>query len=110
MTKTDKREKSNLISRNVIVNGRRTSLRLEPEMWEALDEVAQRENQTINEVVGALDRTRADGSLTSEVRAFVLSYFRRSATERGHWAVGHGVLFARGLTDKSSNRMNDAPA
>ncbi|MCA8931848.1 MAG: ribbon-helix-helix domain-containing protein, partial [Rhodospirillaceae bacterium] len=29
---------STLLSRNITVDGHRTSIRLEPEMWEALDE------------------------------------------------------------------------
>lgn len=82
-----------LVSRNVTVNGRRTSLRLEPEMWECLSEIAAREGTSINEVVGRVDRQRESGGLTSNVRVFVLSYFRNAATERGHANAGHGVLF-----------------
>lgn len=84
-----------LVSRNVTVNGRRTSLRLEPEVWECLAEIAAREDTTVNEVVARVDRQRRSGSLTSNVRVFVLSYFRNAATERGHANAGHGILFDR---------------
>jgi len=92
------REPTTLVSRNVIVNGRRTSLRLEPEMWEALDEIAKREATSINDLVAFVDRNRDAATLTSDVRVFVLSYFRGAATERGHAKAGHGILFARGVT------------
>ena len=103
MVGSSKRESSTLVSRNVIVNGRRTSLRLEPEMWEALEEIARREHQTINDVVAFVDSQRGSATLTSDVRVFVLSYFRSAATERGHAAVGHGILFPRGLSSANGD-------
>jgi len=93
---------SALVSRNVTVNGRRTSLRLEPELWESLEEIAYREGATVNDVVAAIDGRRADGGLTSAVRTFVLGYFRNAATERGHANAGHGVLFRLGASTRSS--------
>mgnify|MGYP000347199669 CR=1 FL=1 len=101
MVGSGKRERTTLVSRNVIVNGRRTSLRLEPEMWEALDEIAQREAQSINDIVAFVDSQRGPATLTSDVRVFVLRYFRSAATERGHAAAGHGILFPRGLSGPS---------
>lgn len=97
------REPTTLVSRNVIVNGRRTSLRLEPEMWEALDEIAKRESKSINDLVAFVDRNRDAATLTSDVRVFVLSYFRGAATERGHAKAGHGILFAPGVSASNGN-------
>jgi predicted DNA-binding ribbon-helix-helix protein len=104
------REPTTLVSRNVIVNGRRTSLRLEPEMWEALDEIAKRESQRINDLVAFVDRNRDAATLTSDVRVFVLSYFRSAATERGHTKAGHGILFARGVTGVNGSRSERSAA
>jgi len=42
--------RSTLVSRNVVISGRRTSVRLEPEMWDALREICQRERSTIHQV------------------------------------------------------------
>ena len=47
-----------LFSRNVKVNGRRTSMRLEGEIWEALEEISERENLTINELCSQIDNMR----------------------------------------------------
>ena len=86
---------SGLINRNVTVNGRRTSIRLEPEMWDALAEIAKRENVSVSDVVSRIDRNaRHRGSgLTARVRVFVLGYFRAAATEQGHMNAGHGLFY-----------------
>ena len=42
--------KSTLLSRNITVQERRTSVRLEPEMWQALKEIAQREGCNIHDI------------------------------------------------------------
>jgi predicted DNA-binding ribbon-helix-helix protein len=92
---------SALVSRNVTVNGRRTSLRLEPELWESLQEIAHRESVTVNDIVARVDARRVEGGLTSAVRTFVLGYFRHAATERGHANAGHGVLYRLGTAPRS---------
>jgi predicted DNA-binding ribbon-helix-helix protein len=68
---------SRLKSRNIIVEGRRTSVRLEPAMWEALKDIAAWEKKSINEIVSGVARCRMrSGSLTSAIRIFVMAYFR----------------------------------
>lgn len=42
--------KTTLISHNITVMGRRTSVRLEPEMWSALREISKREGCRISDV------------------------------------------------------------
>ena len=86
---------STLVSRNVSVSGRRTSLRLEPLMWDALVEIAQRENRHVNELVTLVEQRRTASSLTAAVRVFIVRYFRAAATEEGHAGAGHGALNQR---------------
>ena len=83
---------STLVSRNVSVDGRRTSLRLEPPMWDALEEIARREKMTIHQLCTQVDARRHESSLTAAIRVFTLSYFRAAATEDGHGRAGHGNL------------------
>lgn len=71
-------------------------------MWECLDEISARENATVNELIGFIDRMRDRATLTSDVRIFVLGYFRSAATERGHLAAGHGILFNRGVSGRTT--------
>ena len=69
-------------SRNVYVSGRRTSMRLEAGLWEALEEIGRRENQTIHELCSQVDGVRGDLSLTAAVRAAVVDYFWRGLAMR----------------------------
>ncbi|HYM01558.1 MAG TPA: ribbon-helix-helix domain-containing protein [Stellaceae bacterium] len=85
------RATSTLINRNITVAGRRTSIRLEPQMWDALHQICRREAATLNEIVTEIERRRAASSLTAAIRVFVLSYFRAAATDEGHRLAGHGT-------------------
>ena len=64
---------STLVSRNVNLQDRRTSVRLEPAMWEALDEICRREETSINDLVGLIDRQRRESKLTAAIRVFVMA-------------------------------------
>jgi predicted DNA-binding ribbon-helix-helix protein len=74
-----RRQRSSLVARNVMVGARRTSVRLEPSMWEALQEISRREAKTINQLVTEIDQRRAASSLTAAIRVFLLGYFRAAA-------------------------------
>ena len=67
---------SPLVTRNVSVSGRRTSVRLEPDLWEALRDIAAREDRSMNEICSDIDRTRGDTSLTSAMHIYIVNYFR----------------------------------
>lgn len=83
--------KSTLISRNITVLGRRTSVRLEPEMWGALREIARREDCKIHDICSLIHlRKNQDTSLTAAIRVFLMLYYRAAATEDGHGRAGHG--------------------
>ena len=84
---------STLVNRNVTIDGRRTSLRLESALWDALEEIGQRENRTRNQLCGMIDGCRHASSLTAAVRVFIVNYFRAAATEEGHANIGHGALY-----------------
>jgi len=83
---------SRLINRNVVAGRGRTSMRLEPELWDALLEICQRERQDLNRLVRQIEAEGHSGGRTSAVRVFVLQYFRAAASEPGHEAVHHGGL------------------
>src|SRR5437763_1428708 len=51
---------STLVLGNVVVAGHRTSVRLEPAIWEALEDIVQREAKNLNELVTQIDRTRSE--------------------------------------------------
>jgi predicted DNA-binding ribbon-helix-helix protein len=83
---------SRLVNRNVVAGRGRTSMRLEPELWDALAEIGARERQDINRLVRQIEATGHSGGRTSAVRVFVLQYFREAASAAGHEAANHGPL------------------
>ncbi len=84
-------KRSSLVSRNITVFGRRTSVRLEPEMWEALKDISQREKCTIHDICTLVNICKHENtSLTAAIRVFLVLYYRSAATEEGHLLAGHG--------------------
>lgn len=65
-----------LVCKNVIVNGRRTSMRLDKETWSSLNDICAREKVTIHELCSKIDLARGNSGLSSATRLFVLTYFR----------------------------------
>lgn len=68
---------SRLLNRNVYLPSGRTSLRLEPEFWDALEAIATAEACTMNALVSRIDA--GSGERTSAVRVFVLGWFKGRA-------------------------------
>ncbi len=81
-----------LVNRNVRIGQRRTSLRLDPASWDALEEICQREGMTRHELCTRIDGLDIASSFTASVRVFILTYFRSAATGKGHADAGHGAL------------------
>lgn len=71
---------SALLSKNVRIHERRTSVRLEPEMWRALNEIATAEGCTIHDLCGAVhDLKEPAASFTAALRVFLMEYYRSAA-------------------------------
>ena len=70
------------LRKNVIVNNRRTSICLRKKEWEALEDICRREHIKLNELCSEIDRQRGKTSLTSEIREFLLTYFRDIVREQ----------------------------
>ena len=69
-----------LISRNVRVNGARTSIRLELLEWQALDQVCSRLGQSVNQFCTAASRERTEKSRTSRIRMSILAHYMDATT------------------------------
>src|ERR1700736_5961636 len=61
---------------------RRTSVRLEPVMWDALDDIARERGPNVHDVVAAIHRNHARASLTSAIRVFIVEYYRARDRQR----------------------------
>lgn len=83
---------SRLVNRNIIAARGRSSMRLEPEIWDALQEICRREGVALGDLVQRVEGGRSEGGRTSAVRVFAFEYFRAAATEEGHRLANHGPL------------------
>lgn len=110
-TETENQQKTTLVSKNITVLGRRTSVRLEPEMWGALGEIAQRENCKIHDICSVIAlRKNPNTSLTAAIRVFMMLYYRAATTEQGHSKAQHGNfmnMLRRGRLDEQPIARQD---
>jgi len=66
-----------LIKRSISLHGHRTSLALEPEFWDVVDEYATTENRSLARVIAEIDDNRdPDDPLSSAVRVWALARVR----------------------------------
>lgn len=103
-------QKSGLVSRNVTIGTHRTSVRLEPDMWNALRDICRREHVTVHDIATIVAvRKSPNSSLTAAIRVFVMAYFRMASTEDGHSTAGHGPggSFMRSLVQKKVDEQDD---
>lgn len=87
---------SRLVNRNIVSALGRTSIRLEPELWDALGEICRREHMSLTETIHQVEATQQlndrAGGRTSAIRVHIVDYFRAAGTEAGHQAAGHGPI------------------
>ena len=69
--------------RNIWVSGHRTSIRLESEFWEALEDICTREGRSVNEFCSEVARDNDGTNLTSAIRVCIIEYFRTKAIGGG---------------------------
>jgi len=74
---------SSLVIHNVVVGDRRTSVRLEPIMWDALNDIAHRLGMTVHDLVTEIDRERTASSLTAAIRVYIVDFYRAAAMLTG---------------------------
>src|ERR1700731_4582068 len=77
---------SSPVIHNVVVAGRRTSVRLEPVMWEALLEITRQQETNVNQLVTEIDRQRNSSSLTAAIRVYIVDFYRSAASHAGRAA------------------------
>ena len=68
--------KTAVIKRSILINGKKTSVSLENEFWDALHEIAKYKNTTAAKLAGEIARQRNTVNLSSAIRIFVYNHFR----------------------------------
>ena len=72
---------SQLIRRNVRIDDRRTSVKMEREMWEALSEICERSGRSVHDVCGEVRRAGDGANFTSLLRVHILNWYRQAARD-----------------------------
>jgi predicted DNA-binding ribbon-helix-helix protein len=65
-----------LRKRSVLLSGHATSLALEPEFWDVLQEMAQARALSLAGLIGEIDQARGDRALASACRVAALAFRR----------------------------------
>ncbi len=72
-----------LTKQNVKIGKTRTSVSLEPQVWTILNEVAEENGYTVNELCSFIaDRKTDSSSLSSAIRVFLISYLNIQVKKR----------------------------
>ena len=74
--------KSLVVKRSIFLAGRKTSVSLEDEFWNALKKIANDRSVTMSELVSDINAQRQHGNLSSALRLFVLEYYRGKAAQK----------------------------
>jgi len=74
---------SSLVIHNVVVGHHRTSVRLEPVMWDALLDIAKNRQVTVHDLVTDIDGERIASSLTAAIRIYIVEFYRTAALRAG---------------------------
>lgn len=82
-----------LMNKIIMINNRRTSMRLCLKEWDALYEVCRIEKISKNHLIEMIEAHKSEElGLTYSTRLFLVTYFREAASEEGHRRVGHGLM------------------
>ncbi|SDG47265.1 ribbon-helix-helix domain-containing protein [Pelagibacterium luteolum] len=69
-----------MLKRSLTISGHRTSIALEPQFWDVLDDIAQEQKLSISQLIARIDEERDEPNLSSAIRVFALD-----------WALAQGV-------------------
>lgn len=73
-----------LKKRNIVIGGKRTSVTLEPLVWEILHEIANEQDCTIHDLCTFIHERKGDNSsMSSAIRVFLISYLYINYKKKG---------------------------
>lgn len=75
--------KSLVVKRSIVIAGHKTSVSLEEAFWKALKDIAASRQQSLTDLVGAIDAERQQGNLSSAIRLFVLDHYQANIRRNG---------------------------
>jgi predicted DNA-binding ribbon-helix-helix protein len=75
--------KSLVVKRSIVIAGHKTSVSLEEAFWKALKDIAAGRQQSLTDLVEAIDAARQQGNLSSAIRLFVLDHYQAGIRSNG---------------------------
>ena len=78
-------------------------------MWDALTDISKRENLGFNQLCTFVAATRQEGGFTSNLRVFIMSYFRDPAQAEALRAA-HKTTTSTGGSSTNDNSVETATA
>jgi predicted DNA-binding ribbon-helix-helix protein len=69
--------KSSVVKHSVTIGGHKTSVSLEDKFWQGLQQIATERRLTPSMLLAEIDISRRGTNLSSEIRLFVLDYYRQ---------------------------------
>ncbi len=57
---------------SVTITGHRTSISLEPEFWQELKFICEKENKSLGKIIAEIDDSFVNENLSSKIRVFIL--------------------------------------
>lgn len=70
-----------LLTRNVVIDGKRTTIRLESAIWDAVEDLCARENISRHHLCSRVESGRDGLNRAQAIRAVVMNYFRFSLVD-----------------------------
>lgn len=87
-----------LLTRNVVIDGKRTTIRLESAIWDAVDDLCVREEISRHDLCSRVEARRDGLNRAQAIRAVVVNYFRLALLGDG----ASSIVFEQALGNSSS--------
>ncbi len=81
--------RSLVVKRSVLIAGRRTSVCLEDAFWASLKDIARVRRISLSALIKAIDSERNSSNLSSNIRLFVLTFYRERERQQVIDAASH---------------------
>ena len=62
--------------RSLTIAGHRTSISLEDDFWDALNDVAKAQDKSVPLLIAEIDASRGQSGLSSAIRSVILAHYR----------------------------------
>lgn len=85
---------SSLVMHTLVVGGHRTSVRLEPVIWDALKGIARDQEVKVHDLVSDISRQHIASGLTTAIRVYVVTYLSAELREAQFARFGAGGAVA----------------